>query len=191
MLSEFGVLGAAVVGFLVSLQLMDFFSNGGTIEFSAMQKTIFALIGAAIVVAFGIYTRSMGRLLLFVLVLIMIPLATTEIGTDGWITGIMEGVFKMTPAQVAEAGGKGNVLMLNDEAYSLHPGGVLVYTSVIMMVLRFFAGPIVHSLSPLGLLVAYLGLIVYFGSQGGYQHQHLSEHADEGIADGTTGPGEF
>jgi hypothetical protein len=29
---------------------------------------------------------------------------------------------------------------------------VLVYTSFIMMVLRFFAGPIVHNLSPLGLL---------------------------------------
>jgi hypothetical protein len=30
----------------------------------------------------------------------------------------------------------------------------LVYTSTIMFVLRFFAGPIVHKLSPLGLLVA-------------------------------------
>ena len=35
------------------------------------------------------------------------------------------------------------------------PGGVvLIYTSLIMMVLRFFAGPIVHKLSPLGLLAA-------------------------------------
>jgi hypothetical protein len=33
-----------------------------------------------------------------------------------------------------------------------HPGWVLVYTSAIMMVLRFCAGPIVHKLSPLGLL---------------------------------------
>jgi hypothetical protein len=32
-------------------------------------------------------------------------------------------------------------------------GWVLVYTSVIMMVLRFFAGPIVHKLSPIGLLI--------------------------------------
>jgi hypothetical protein len=35
----------------------------------------------------------------------------------------------------------------------LHPGWVLVYTSVIMMTLRFFAGPIVHTLSPIGLLI--------------------------------------
>ncbi|MBI3855667.1 MAG: hypothetical protein HY293_08250 [Planctomycetes bacterium] len=66
----------------------------------------------------------------------MIPLATTEICTDGWITSIMEGIAKDT------ATGKDK----------FHPGWILVYTSAIMMVLRFFAGPIVHKLSPLGLL---------------------------------------
>jgi MFS family permease len=34
-----------------------------------------------------------------------------------------------------------------------HAGWVLVYTSAIMMVLRFFAGPIVHKFSPIGLLI--------------------------------------
>jgi len=73
---------------------------------------------------------------MFVLVLIMMPLATTEIGTDGWITGIMEGVVKGV-----------------DGAKDLfHPGWVLVYTSLIMMVLRFYAGPIAHRFSALGLL---------------------------------------
>src|SRR5205814_1349948 len=71
------------------------------------------------------------RLLMFFLVLIMMPLAITEIGTDGWITSIMEDIAKTE---------------------GFHAGWVLVYTSAIMMVLRFFAGPIVHSLSPLGLL---------------------------------------
>ena len=131
MLSEFGILGAAIVGFLVTLQLIDFFSTPGeSLPFA--QKLIFIVIGFAIVIAFGLYTRAIGSLLLFVMVLIMMPLATTEIGTDGWITGIMEGVAK----------GK------------FDPGWVLVYTSAIMMVLRFFAGPIVHRLSPLGLLAA-------------------------------------
>ena len=130
MLSEFGILGAMVVGFLIVLQLLDFFSVGGQVELSSTQKTIFFAIGVAIVVGFGVYTRAMGRLLMFVMVLLMMPLATTEIGTDGWITGIMRGVAK----------GK------------FDPGWVLVYTSAIMMILRFFAGPIVHKLSPLGLL---------------------------------------
>ena len=159
MLSEFGILGAIIVGFLVTLQLMDFFTVGGG-TLSGAQKGIFIAIGAAIVIGFGAYTRSMGRPLMFILVLIMIPLATTEIGTDGWITGIMEGVFEMTPEEVAASGDEANVLMMNDKAYALHPGWVLVYTSVIMMVLRFFAGPIVHRLSPLGLLSISAGLAI-------------------------------
>lgn len=129
MLAEFGVLSAAVVGFLVTLQLMDFYSNGSAIALSAGQKYAFIGVGMAIVAAFGIYTRSLGSPLLFVLAIIMTPLATTEIGTDGWITGIMEGVFE-----------------------EMHPGWILIYTSAIMMVLRFFAGSIVHQISPLGLL---------------------------------------
>ena len=34
-----------------------------------------------------------------------------------------------------------------------HPGWVLIYTSAIMMVLRLSAGPLIHKLSPIGLLV--------------------------------------
>ena len=130
MLGEFGFLGACIVGFLISLQLMDFFSNGQTRQLSDVERYTFIGIGAAIAIGFGLYTQALGRPLMFFLVLIMIPLATTEIGTDGWITAIMEGA----------AEGK------------FHPGWILVYTSVIMMILRFFAGPIIHSLSPLGVL---------------------------------------
>ncbi|HEX8522239.1 MAG TPA: hypothetical protein VF669_08275 [Tepidisphaeraceae bacterium] len=132
MLAEFGVLGALVVGFLLVLQLMDFFSNGGAVALSGLQKAAFIFLGLAIVAAFAGYTRSLGRPFMFVMILIMIPLATTEIGTDGWITGIMETFAK----------------------HHFHPGWILVYTSAIMLVLRFFAGPIVHRLSPLGLLTA-------------------------------------
>jgi hypothetical protein len=39
-------------------------------------------------------------------------------------------------------------------AAGYHPLWVLIYTSAVMMVLRFFAGPIVHALTPLGLLAA-------------------------------------
>jgi hypothetical protein len=100
---------------------MDFFPDG--------NKYAFMGIGVAMVVAFGLYTKSLGRPLMFVLILIMMPLATTEIGTDGWISGIM-----------------GTVVTFDG-------GWILVYTSFIMMVLRFFAGPIVHNLSALGLLM--------------------------------------
>ncbi len=145
MLQEFGILGAGVVAILVVLQLMDFFSAGSTIALPGWQKAFFVLIGVGIVAGFGFYTRTLGRGLLFVLILIMMPLATTEIGTDGWITGIMEGALE-----------------------NIHPGWVLVYTSGLMLVLRFYAGPIVHRLSPLGLLaasaiLAILGLLFLAG----------------------------
>ncbi len=138
MLSEFGFLGAAVVSFLVVLQLDQFFPG---------HMTIWIILGVVMSLAMGLYTRSLGRPLMFILILIMAPLATTEIGTDGWIAGIMASVV------------------------SFHGGWILVYTSVIMMVLRFFAGPIVHSLSPLGLLIAsavlaIAGLLALSGAHG-------------------------
>lgn len=139
MLAEFGILGALVVGFLVTLQLMDFFSNGSARLLTQNEKYMFIGIGAAIVIGFGLYTLSFGRFLMFFLILIMMPLATTEIGTDGWITGIMEPIAR---------------------EWKFHAGWVLVYTSAIMMVLRFFAGPIVHALSPLGLLAFSAGLAI-------------------------------
>ncbi|WP_425616902.1 sugar MFS transporter [Anatilimnocola sp. NA78] len=128
MLAEFGIGGAAVVAFLTVLQLIDFFSPVGP-----AVKYAFWGAGIAFVVAFGAYTKSIGRPLLILLIFVMMPLATTEIGTDGWISTIMEGIAK-------EQG--------------FHAGWILVYTSAIMLVLRFFAGPIVHKISPLGLLAA-------------------------------------
>ncbi len=149
MLSEFGVLGALIVSVLIVLQLMDFFSVGGSIELSVTQKLAFVAIGVVIVAAFGWYTRALGRWLMFCLILIMMPLATTEIGTDGLITSIMQGVLPE----------------------GINAGWILVYTSAIMMVLRFFAGPIVHKLSPLGLLatcsiLAILGLLSLSSAAG-------------------------
>ena len=161
MLAEFGILGALVVGFLLVLQLMDFFTgvrafstevieDGQTrLVLATWAKALFIAIGVLIVLAFAAYTRSIGRPFMFLMIVIMIPLATTELGTDGWITSIMEGVTRDR----------------------FHPGWVLVYTSAIMMIMRFFAGPIVHSLSPLGLLavsalLAILGLMWLGGAVG-------------------------
>lgn len=134
MLQEFGILGALIVGPLLTLQLLDFFQpESGTL------KNVLIGVGVLTVVAFGLYTRSLGRPLMFILVLIMMPLAITEIGTDGWITAIME--------ETARAQG-------------WHAGWVLVYTSAIMLVLRFYAGPIVHKFSPLGLLALSAALAI-------------------------------
>ena len=85
------------------------------------------------------------------MVLIMCPLATTELGTDSWITPLMQG-------EMSNVG--------------ISAGWVLVYTSLIMMVLRFSAGPIVHSLKPLNLLAISAGLaavgLYLLGSVSGF-----------------------
>ncbi|MFL2480440.1 MAG: MFS transporter [Verrucomicrobiales bacterium] len=120
MLSEFGVFGATVVAGLIYLQLDTEFPD---------HQGIWIGLCIAFVAAFGLYTQSPGRGLMGILILIMMPLATTEIGTDGWISGIMAG------------------------AVDFDAEWILVYTSVIMMGLRFLAGPIVHALNPLPLLI--------------------------------------
>ena len=80
------------------------------------------------------------------------PLATTELGTDSWIQSIMQDI----------ADNKG-----------FNAGWVLVYTSLIMLVLRLFAGSILHKVSPLTLLViscvlAILGLYTLSFASGWY-----------------------
>ena len=125
MLAEFGAIGALISGYLIFRQL--------GMVFSWSDNAVYGLTAAG-TVAYGLYCKSLGRPLLIFMCIIMIPLATTELGTDGAITGLMEEPLK-------DAG--------------QHPLLVLIYTSAIMMVLRFwFAGPIVAKLGPLGLLAA-------------------------------------
>lgn len=131
MLAEFGIVGAAIASYLICSQL--------ALVFTWWTQTVMWTVFAVSVIGFGIYSRSIGRGILIVLCVIMIPLATTELGTDGAIAGIME-----KPMQAI--GGNGL--------------WVLIYTSAIMMVLRFFAGSIIHKLSPLGLLACSAALAV-------------------------------
>ncbi len=134
MLKEFGWAGCYIVclfavyaidSVVVSLAHLD----GG------LETWHVAALAAVPAALFGLRYRSFGRPMFVMLLLVMILLATTELGTDQWITDIMAAVLKGTDA---------------DRATYL----VLIYTSAIMFVLRFFAGPIVHRISPLGLLAS-------------------------------------
>jgi MFS family permease len=145
MLREFGVISAFLVSFLI-------FSELGRVFVQGIDPWVIGLVaGVVTALAFGAYTGwALGQPLFIVLLLIMIPLATTELGTDSWITPLMEPQM---------------------QAMGLQAGWVLVYTSAIMMILRFFAGPIVHKLSPLGLLaasaaVALVGLLFLSRAEG-------------------------
>ena len=122
MLGEMGALGMFIVSYLIFKEI------GRVFEFSNTLTWVLILASTA---AYWLYVRTLGRLLFIILLLVMIPLAITELGTDGWITELMGPVMKLI---------------------GLHAGWVIVYTSVIMVVLRFFAGPVVAALTPLGLL---------------------------------------
>jgi MFS family permease len=122
MLKEFGILASIIVVALVVRQVGIIFS----LTWQAQVA-----IGAVVVVIFALIVRSPGRVMLFVLMLIMMPLAVTELGTDGSVQSLMEPVMR-------------------DMKHN--PAWVVVYTSLIMMILRFCAGAIVHRISPLALL---------------------------------------
>ena len=124
MLREAGIIGAFIGFSLIVFQL------GQIIGWSTAVSWILTI---AVTVGYGFYTRSIGRTMVILFLLIMFPLATTELGVDSWITSFMGG----------EMGRLG-----------INPGWVLIYTSAIMLVLRFFAGDIAHKISPLGLLAA-------------------------------------
>ncbi|MEJ7767329.1 MAG: MFS transporter [Chitinophagaceae bacterium] len=141
MLQEVGAAGALLISGLIVFQLGAVFGWSVAVNIS---------ITILLTVLFGYYTRSFGQPLFIILLLIMIPLATTELGTDSWITDLMA-------PEMNQIG--------------LQAGWVLVYTSAIMFVLRFFAGPIVHKISPLGLLavcsaIAATGLYLLSFSSG-------------------------
>lgn len=122
MLRELGGAGALLIVALIIFQLGQVFGWS-----SSVSLIITLLISAA----YGIYVKSWGQPVFIVLLLIMIPLAITELGTDSWISSLME---------------------VEMEKLGLQGGWVLVYTSAIMLVLRLFSGAIVHRLSALGLL---------------------------------------
>ena len=138
MLQEFGIGGAILVSFLVVLQLFDFFKPEPN---DFLMRYSFIGIGVLIVVFFGWYVRTLGRPILLFLCFIIMPLAITELGTDSWIQSIMQGIA-------------------NKQGFDA--GWVLIYTSAIMLVLRLFAGKILHKMSPLTLL-AVSSVLAIFG----------------------------
>ncbi len=142
MLKEVGVLGAFIIS------LMVFKEIGRILGFGEVVTWVVILAATG---AFGFYTKSLGKPLFIIMLLIMIPLAITELGVDSWSASLMTG-------EMGKMGFSGL--------------WVLIYTSLIMMLLRFFGGPIIHKLSPLGILaagaaVAALGLFALSSATGG------------------------
>ncbi|RCH54772.1 MFS transporter [Mucilaginibacter hurinus] len=122
MLKEVGIGGALIIVGLIIFQIGSVFG---------WTTTVNVVVTLVIVALFGAYVRSFGQPLFIIMLLIMLPLAVTELGTDSWVSDLM------APAM---------------EKIGLQGGWILIYTSAIMVILRFSAGSIVHRISPLGLL---------------------------------------
>jgi len=123
MLGDLGFVGAFIIVALIVFEVGNFFMAPMWLK---------GLIIAMITIAFGLYVRTPGRPLFIVMLLIMFPLATTELGTDSWIVDLM----------AAEMMG-----------LKLQPAWILVYTALIMTVARYYAGPVIKKFNPVGLLV--------------------------------------
>lgn len=134
MLKEVGGIGFFIIGWLMTM---------GVAQIAGIQLPWLVPVGvaAAVGVMAGIYTGGLGNWMFLLILLTMGPLATTELGTDSWMPDLLGAELSATGAT-----------------------WVFIYVSTIMTVLRFYAGPIVHRFSPIGLLVvsaivAILGLL--------------------------------
>jgi hypothetical protein len=131
MLRQVGFLTAALASFLLIYEIGNQVSQLSSWQAPEGWFNISLGAGAAVGLLFGLAVGSLGRPLFFLMCLLMIPVATAELGTDGWIKGLMAPVL---------------------EDLAINPAMALVFSASIMLVLRVFAGGILKLFSPPGLL---------------------------------------
>ena len=110
-LKDVGFLSSSIAAFLLVHALYGVFNPGKQLDIYLALG-----IGVAIGAVFGLITKSWGKIMYFILCLLMIPLATTELGTDGWIQPMMQ------------------------SSMGKYAGLALALSAGIMMILRFQAG---------------------------------------------------
>lgn len=147
MLKEVGFFPVAMATFLIFYELSGVFAGPFGYEVPDNILGISLVVGLIVGGAFGAYTKSFGKPLYIFLCLIMVPLATTELGTDAWIKELM------TPTMGEYA------------------GWAIVASAFIMMVLRFQAGVLTKRFSAPTVLIfssffSFAGLMVLSFSGG-------------------------
>jgi MFS family permease len=140
MLREVGWGGAFIVALMIVMEL-----TANVLGIPELQNfTAQLLLAAGIAAIYGMFitddkgtglegiVRSFGQPMYIFILLIMLLLATTELGTDTWIKDLLGPAIKDT--------------------IGIDGGWALVYSATIMMLLRIFCGPIIGALKPLGVL---------------------------------------
>lgn len=139
MMKTIGLFGFTFAAVLIAMALANFLPSviGPAISTDNPQKRDWILSATGWVLAFLIwlafawYTRfSIGSWVLAMLYLMHALVGYVELGTDSWITNITNQVIQdQTQSTLA-----------------------FIWTNILMFTLRFFAGPIVHKINPVGLL---------------------------------------
>lgn len=140
--SEAKSAGVSVVGMMKTVGLLGF-TLGAVLIGMALAQLLAELAGApewigwvgagAVWLAFAYCTNfALGSWILAFLYLLHTMIGYVELGTDSWITNITDMVLQNT-----------------DKALL-----AFIWTNVLMFTLRFFAGPIVDKINPVGLLFA-------------------------------------
>jgi MFS family permease len=129
MMGVVGFLGMAVVTAMIGLYLsQDLFPS---LKLPWLPPVAGWGVAVAIWLLYGFVTSfSPGHIILAFLYILHALIGYVELGTDNWIVNITK-----------------TVLASPDKALM-----AFIWTNVLMFTLRFFAGPIVHRISPLGLL---------------------------------------
>ncbi len=125
------MIGMALASFLPSV-IGPFINTGDPAWRDMVLSGLGWALAAAIWLAFAYYTQfSLGSWVLGLLYVMHALVGYVELGTDSWITNITNQVVN-NPTQATLA---------------------FVWTNILMFTLRFFAGPIVHKINPVGLLL--------------------------------------
>ncbi len=145
MLKQVGFLGAALASFLMVFEIGN---QGSAFGWWGQEEgwadgwfTTSLITGVVVGAIFGAVVKGIGQPLFFAMCLLMIPVATAELGTDGWIKKLMTPVLDDMEVNAAFA---------------------LVFSAAIMLVLRVFAGGILKFFTPPSLL-AVSGLLSAIG----------------------------
>ena len=149
MLKEVGFLGAFISITLLFYQIYLVTCGFTGAEVPSNLLVISVAVGAIGGALFGAYTKGIGKPMFFILCVVMIPLATTELGTDAWIKQLM----------IPQMGEEGS-------------SWAIVFSAFIMMFLRFFAGALLHRFNPaivlcISSVFSMLGLIMLAKVSGG------------------------
>lgn len=144
MLKEVGFMGMSLAAFMLVYQIGGVLSGiFGLFPLPGAQAWFFGslIAGLAIGGAFGLYVKSMGKPLFFLLCLLMIPVATAELSTDNWIKNLMTPVLA---------------------GYEVNAGWAIVFSAGVMFLLRTFAGGVLKVFNP-PMLMATSGVLSAVG----------------------------